>query len=621
MKKIFLLLSFSFIVLISFSQKVIIRGRVVDMGGSPLPGVKILTADDKLLDTAGKKGFFKVKVDKLPVFLKFKYKDFEKVEYVYDTSFVKVVFPFHFGEPGKVYKKREKAPLLSRTAETSYYEESVDYDLDFFPDIIDDVPDDVSPATIQPKAGLLTAGEVNDFAKWELWNDITQNQLNSYVSLWKIYPHKRFSVQVADTNFLPVVNATVKLLDNQGNTIWVAKTDNTGKAELWDQMFDWQKKDKKEKYKIAVYYGGEVYMIKKAKDFYSGINTLTIPTRTQYPDTVDVAFTIDITGSMGDELEYLKAEITDIISKVKLAYPDLVYRVAIVVYKDKSDEFVYKYSDFTTDYRKQIDFLNGYFAGGGGDYPEAVDSAVFVAVNKLHWSENARTRVMFLVLDAPPHQEDEVIYTLNKSVYESAKKGIRIVPLTCSGIDKSTEYLMRSMALATNGTYTFLTDDSGIGGSHIKPTTDKYDVELLHDLMIRILKKYIEVPALDKDQFLQDNTDIQDTMLVSVDTVVQNSTAQNPDSSGTADSTVASIEFKDVLKFYPNPTTGLFTVKVLRPVEAFYVADLTGKLLKRYEVNGLTEIQVNISEFVDGVYFVQFFEKNRWYSGKIILLR
>jgi hypothetical protein len=53
---------------------------------------------------------------------------------------------------------------------------------------------------------------------------------------------------------------------------------------------------------------------------------------------------------------------------------------------------------------------------------------------------------------------------------------------------------MRTFALATNGTYVFLTDDSGVGNAHIKPTTDKYDVEKLNEAIKRVIKQYTQMP-------------------------------------------------------------------------------------------------------------------------------
>ena len=51
---------------------------------------------------------------------------------------------------------------------------------------------------------------------------------------------------------------------------------------------------------------------------------------------------------------------------------------------------------------------------------------------------------------------------------------------------------MRFMAIYTNGTYVFITDDSGIGNAHLEPSVGEYQVEKLSDLMIRLIKKYTE---------------------------------------------------------------------------------------------------------------------------------
>ena len=69
-------------------------------------------------------------------------------------------------------------------------------------------------------------------------------------------------------------------------------------------------------------------------------------------------------------------------------------------------------------------------------------------------------------------------------------KGIKIIPIVASGANKNVEFLMRYFSVATNGTYVFLTDDSGIGNPHIKPTTDDFKVEKLNDLIVRLIEKY-----------------------------------------------------------------------------------------------------------------------------------
>ncbi len=75
---------------------------------------------------------------------------------------------------------------------------------------------------------------------------------------------------------------------------------------------------------------------------------------------------------------------------------------------------------------------------------------------------------------------------------KASAEGIRIIPIASSGVDKETEFLLRFMAINTNGTYTFLTNHSGIGNSHITPTIGQYQVEQLNDLMVRLIDEYVE---------------------------------------------------------------------------------------------------------------------------------
>jgi hypothetical protein len=44
--------------------------------------------------------------------------------------------------------------------------------------------------------------------------------------------------------------------------------------------------------------------------------------------------------------------------------------------------------------------------------------------------------------------------------------------------------------MSTNGTYVFITDDSGIGNSHLEPSVGEFQVEFLNDLMVRLINKY-----------------------------------------------------------------------------------------------------------------------------------
>ncbi|HEY8895198.1 MAG TPA: VWA domain-containing protein, partial [Niastella sp.] len=189
---------------------------------------------------------------------------------------------------------------------------------------------------------------------------------------------------------------------------------------------------------------------------------------------------------------YLKTELLDVINQVKSTNSNYIIRTGAVFYRDEGDDYVTKRSDFTTNSNATLDFIRDQSAGGGGDFPEAVHTAVKEAVQQLAWSSRAKSRIMFLVLDAPPHDNDAVMATLAEQVKAAAKKGIRVVPITASGINKLTEYLMRQIAIATNGTYVFITNDSGIGNNHLEPTVGEFKVEYLNNLMVRLINQYLE---------------------------------------------------------------------------------------------------------------------------------
>jgi hypothetical protein len=113
-----------------------------------------------------------------------------------------------------------------------------------------------------------------------------------------------------------------------------------------------------------------------------------------------------------------------------------------------------------------------------------------LGIEEHQWSENAKTRIAFLLLDAPPHHESQIIEELQSSIRMAAKKGIKVIPITASGIDKDTEFLMRFFSISTNSTYVFITDDSGIGNDHLEPSVGEYEVEFLNDLMVRLINEY-----------------------------------------------------------------------------------------------------------------------------------
>lgn len=435
-----------------------------------------------------------------------------------------------------------------------------------------------------PYANILTAGEVNDFYKWKMWEDFTETEFKQMSETWKINPKKRITVQLQNENRNPAIGEKVELIDEStGKIIWTAYTDNTGKAELWGDI---ENKNAESKLKIVAANGKE---LKNPGFFENGINTLQVNKNCFVSDKVDISFVVDATGSMTDELEFLKLELEDVIRKTFEQYKDINLNAGSVFYRDRSDEYLTRHVDFKSDLLKLLNFVKLQQAGGGGDYPEAVDAALTVAIDSMQWRQDARTRILFLIMDAPPHDEykDRII----ELTIKAAAKGIRIVPIACSGTNKSTEYLMRCMALATNGTYLFLTDNSGVGLPHIKPTTDSYNIELLNTLLQRVIKQMISATACEQPKTEQQVFD----------------KTSNPEK----------------VKIYPNPTSGNFVIESDKPLKEIFVADFNGKIVQRVSsVNEKARIwNVNIGAYANSTYLVKYITTdNKWGAEKVVLI-
>ena len=351
------------------------------------------------------------------------------------------------------------------------------------------VPDENGGENSNFTSGVVTAGEWNDIANWDFWTKLLNNQdWAGYASFYKFYPRIFAYLELADQAGAPVCGTKVVLMKD-GQTVWEAISDNTGHAALWATMTQ------------DVYTADPAgYTVKIAGKDYQDIEFTTPNTSevkvnkytvasNNVENAIDVAFIVDATGSMGDEIGFLKADLQSIIDLVGKQCTAKV-RTGTVFYRDEGDEYITRHSQFTGNVSETIKFIGKQEANGGGDWEEAVDKALEAGIQALGWNNNAKSRVAFLVLDAPPHHTDAILESCQKSIAMYAKMGIKIIPVSASGIDKGTEYLLRSFAMGTNGTYVFITNHSGVGNEHIEATVGEYQVEKLRDLIARLIIAY-----------------------------------------------------------------------------------------------------------------------------------
>ena len=199
---------------------------------------------------------------------------------------------------------------------------------------------------------------------------------------------------------------------------------------------------------------------------------------------MQIMFIVDTTGSMGDELAYLQKDFSAIAERVG----SQGVRYSVSFYRDEGDEYVTRHSDFSSDVAEIQAKINAEYADGGGDTPEAVAEVLTECLkDRDDWDETS-VKLAFLIFDAPPHGGKEA--ELQAAVSAAAEKGIRLIPVVASNADRETELFGRAAAILTGGTYVFLTDDSGIGESHLEPIVGNYEVELLQDLIVRVIDEY-----------------------------------------------------------------------------------------------------------------------------------
>ncbi|MEY4934633.1 MAG: hypothetical protein RIS64_992 [Bacteroidota bacterium] len=350
---------------------------------------------------------------------------------------------------------------------------------------------ELPPRQPRERAGLLTAGEWNDNEHESFWHDLMSGQSDwrTLKDYWKMYPTQGISLTINDQQGNKIHDVKIVVESENGNILFEGRTDNLGKAVLFPNF---AQERAHSTFRIKAIYQDQTTDLGKFNAQDTQIQKQINVAKKSY-NNADIMLVVDATGSMGDEIAYLQTELADVVTKVKQQHSNnLNIRLGSVFYRDKTDDYVTRPLPFTTDLNQMMSFLKQQSAGGGGDFPEAVDAALESALQQ-QWSENAIARILFLVLDAPPHQDEQgVVEKLQKYTRLAAKKGIKIIPIVASGIDKPTEFLMRFMAKATNGTYIFITDDSGIGNSHLKPTVGDYKIEQLNELMIRVLDKYLK---------------------------------------------------------------------------------------------------------------------------------
>jgi hypothetical protein len=337
----------------------------------------------------------------------------------------------------------------------------------------------------EPPAGLLTAGSFDDNLQPEPYLAFVRKlgRGNQHVGPMPArFLGHRLVLRVTNRAGRPVGNARVKVAAGGKSVNLITRSDGVA---VFLSSWDGVGADRDLNVTVTPPDGSGVVKEKVSRDAHRW--GITLPgARAALPQKLDLAIVLDTTGSMGDELKYLKKEIKSIAKAVDRQFPDVDKRYALVVYRDEGqgDEYVTRTFQFTSSLGQFCKHLQAQTADGGGDYPEAMHRGLEEAI-QLHWRGGNTARVMFLIADAPCHLQ--FAGRTMKALDVLRKKGIAIYPVAGSGFDEACEFIMRTAALLTGSQYIFLTNDSGVGDSHAEPHIPYYQVQKLNQMMIRMI--------------------------------------------------------------------------------------------------------------------------------------
>lgn len=299
----------------------------------------------------------------------------------------------------------------------------------------------------QQESGL-KGGVVDDNADFAKYLDY---QKGFRGNAFKVDVSNRVVLRVLDSASRSVPNAAVTIKAGR-TTVFSGKTTSDGRVLFFPQSAALQGEPMvTEAARGGLLATGSIGFAAGSADLRFNAERGTIPKK------LDIAFILDVTGSMGDELGRIQQTLQDVVARIKSLPEAPELRLGLVAFRDRSDDWVTRETDFTSDvsaFKKELDSLA---ASGGGDYPEAIQEALHTAVSDLAWDDGDTLRMAFLVGDAPPHLDYAQDHKYTDEALNAASKGIKVFPLAASGLDAQGEYVFRQLGQLTGGKFLFIT--------------------------------------------------------------------------------------------------------------------------------------------------------------------
>lgn len=308
-------------------------------------------------------------------------------------------------------------------------------------------------------------------------------------------------VVVLDEDEKGVANCPVTLSDAEGRTATLT-TLASGRLALFPQLYGFEGPLQASAQCLST---SATATVSLAKEDGVTVVHLDAAREKRASATLDLAFVLDVTGSMSAEIEAMKETIDAVASQIVSANESKV-RLALVAYRDYGDVPEFEVVDFTTDLELFRAYVEGLEAQGGGDAPEAVNEALHRATT-LDWNPAATARMAFVIGDAPPHAQEQ--YSAVRSAAVLACGGVKTFTVATTGQSLDGRYIFRQVSQMTQATHLFLL--RGESGSESECSNQEFRTDDLHSLVIgkargelaSVNDDPLDIPGLVEDRDLE----------------------------------------------------------------------------------------------------------------------
>ncbi|UZR94407.1 carboxypeptidase-like regulatory domain-containing protein [Chondrinema litorale] len=322
-----------------------------------------------------------------------------------------------------------------------------------------------------------------------IWDDTKEGNWENFMDLlidegydkiedqWGMYVENRVTTYVETEKNEPISNAVVIFYSRKEKQLWKAVTDQSGKVEMWPDMFEFIPSDK---YTAVVEYDDKSQSFKAIRAG-GGVYHLIFKSQAKADKAgADIVLTGNLSENTNKDLQ----SIIQSFQNVKQKFEGTANINSEFIFHHQYDP-----NGFDIDFIKDFEYKNK-----SATIDASYEYALAKIVEMYEWSEEKQARFLFWAVDDLPSVKSTNKELIKASVKEAAAKGIQIVPIVTKSIDKETEMFLRFVATATNGEYIFLTDLNNT--NYIKPSVGPIDAKPFENILEEFLKDELKLEEM-----------------------------------------------------------------------------------------------------------------------------